>query len=43
MNEVTEAFAFWENQDADRQEKDREAARLYTAYRKYLQEHKLLT
>ena len=41
VDEVTEAFAFWENRDADRQEKDREVARLYTAYRKYLQEHKL--
>jgi ATP-dependent helicase/DNAse subunit B len=41
VDEVTEAFKYWEHRDASHQEKDVEVARLYTAYRKYLQQHQL--
>lgn len=41
VDEVGDAFQYWENRDETHQEKDQEVARLYRAYRHYLQEHHL--
>jgi ATP-dependent helicase/nuclease subunit B len=41
VDEVTEAFKYWEDRDETHQEKDQEVARLYQAYREYLKKHHL--